>query len=872
MSAEAFARNSLRNKASFGLMSVLVLIAAAEAAARPNIRSAFFAEYPNAVGTAIDTVPSHATHCGVCHYDFNGGGARNPFGVRLGQVIGGYPNTEAGRRDAIRSIQNEDSDGDGHATLVEVTDTINFGNTPTFPGLTPANVSNVSNVSVAEIQGYLVPLASADTTPPTVSVVSPNGGGSYAGNASLLVQWSATDASGVASIDLYLSDDNGASYRPLALGLPNVSSRTVYVPNRPTIVGLVRVRATDNAGNAAFDDSDAAFSVTASPVGIAPTTLRDFDLTGSQPFEAGTLNDPSYCATCHGNYDPASEPYFNWQGSMMAHASIDPLFEACMAVANQDAPDSGDLCLRCHTPNGWVRGRSVPTDGSQMLSGDKVGVSCDMCHGLVDPFYEAGNPVEDQAILAALSSPPDTFGNGTFVLDPTGVRRGPFADATLGHPILVSPFHREAALCGTCHDVSNSAFEKDVNGDYPPNAFDTPPTDLSSQKLMPIERTYSEWFNSEYNTPTGVYAPQFGGNKLYVASCQDCHLRDITGFGCNDPEAPERPDLPLHDMTGGSTWLPGVLATLYPGQVNTPAVQAGILRARYMLQNAATLDAVQEDNSLKVTVTNESGHKLPTGYPEGRRVWINVRVYDASQVLLAESGAYDSNTGVLTHDAQAKVYEAEPGLDDDTAGLVGVAPGPSFHFVLNNKIYKDNRIPPRGFTNAGFAAFGGAPVGHVYADGQHWDDTYYSIPPGAASAEITLYYQSTSKEFIEFLRDANTTNSAGQFMYDAWNDNGKSPPESLATLSVPVTFIPAPGDLDADGALSQTDVDIFVNVLLGIDGDPLHVDRTDLNDDGSANGADAQHFVDAFFATLSRAPGAALNRVAEERPAVLDGA
>ena len=58
---------------------------------------------------------------------------------------------------------------------------------------------------------------------------------------------------------------------------------------------------------------------------------------GTQPFEAGTLNDPSACITCHGNYDSSVEPYHNWQGSMMAQASLDPIFKANMAIANQDA-------------------------------------------------------------------------------------------------------------------------------------------------------------------------------------------------------------------------------------------------------------------------------------------------------------------------------------------------------------------------------------------------------------------------------------------------------------------------------------------------------------------------------------------------------
>jgi hypothetical protein len=327
--------------------------------------------------------------------------------------------------------------------------------------------------------------------------------------------------------------------------------------------------------------------------------------------------------------------------------------------------------------------------------------------------------------------------------------------------------------------VSNPAFENDGTGEFVPNEFDAEAADFSAHTLLPVERTYSEWFYSDYNTMQGVYAPQFGGNKDYVSTCQDCHMRDVTGQGCNFPEAPVRTDLPLHDMTGGSTWLPGLLDSLYPGEVNPAALQAGIERARYMLQNAAGVSLVQNASELEVTVTNETGHKLPTGYPEGRRVWLNVRFYDRMLNLLKESGDYDPSTGVLTHDDELKLYEIKPGLDEITAPLVGEPEGPSFHFVMNNEIYKDNRIPPRGFTNAAYEDFGGGHRDYSYPDGQYWDVTSYAIPEGAVWAAVALYYQSTSKEFIEFLRDENFTNTKGEEIFDLWNQNEKCPPEEM---------------------------------------------------------------------------------------------
>ena len=94
-----------------------------------------------------------------------------------------------------------------------------------------------------------------------------------------------------------------------------------------------------------------------------PTTLNDFFLPGSQPNQSGTFNSmPSNCG-CHGGYDLNVEPMYTWRGSMMSQAQRDPLYLASLTIANQDADFSGDLCIRCHSPRGWLGGRSVPTDG-----------------------------------------------------------------------------------------------------------------------------------------------------------------------------------------------------------------------------------------------------------------------------------------------------------------------------------------------------------------------------------------------------------------------------------------------------------------------------------------------------------------------------
>ena len=615
----------------------------------------------------------------------------------------------------------------------------------------------------------------------------------------------------------------------------------------------------------------------------APTTLNDFFLPGSQPGDSGNLETPDKCDNCHGGYDISAEPAFNWRGSMMAQAARDPLFYACLAIANQDAPDSGDLCIRCHSPAGWLEGRSIPTDGSALNNNDREGVQCDLCHKLVQPTLVGVNPFlddpdytsstfpEDQQyldILEALGSSTVHSANGMYIADNSNDKRGPFVDAVARHQMLYSPFHKEAAICGTCHDVSNPAFTRQPDDTYIPNDFDTPAASSDPYTMFPIERTYSEWLMSEYNTAEGVSAPEFGGNKEFVSTCQDCHMRDVTGTGCNKKGAPTRNDLPLHDLTGGNTTMPELVLTLFPDEVNPEALLSGVERATYMLEKAASLDVNVEGSVVTVRVTNETGHKLPSGYPEGRRIWINLKASD-DQGNTYESGAYDPATGVLTKDAVAKVYEVKPGISADLAPVVKRPEGVGFHFALNNQIFSDNRIPPRGFTNANFALIQSPPVGYSYNDGQYWDDTTYTLDFEPTSVTVTLYYQTTSKEYVEFLRDNNVTNDWGQVFHDLWAANGKSAPVVMAQVHLGETTSDtepptAPSNLVAT-TVDRKSIDLVwtastdnigvVKYEIYRDGQPVaEATETSYRDSGLSDGTTYSYYVVAYDAAGNPSP------------------
>lgn len=104
--------------------------------------------------------------------------------------------------------------------------------------------------------------ATGDNTPPSVAVLAPNGGESWAVGSGQTITWNASDAAGVASVDLVYSTDGGTTFPfTIALGEANDGSFAWTVPNTPTGAAVVRVTAHDLNANSASDVSDAVFSI-----------------------------------------------------------------------------------------------------------------------------------------------------------------------------------------------------------------------------------------------------------------------------------------------------------------------------------------------------------------------------------------------------------------------------------------------------------------------------------------------------------------------------------------------------------------------------------------------------------------------------------
>jgi hypothetical protein len=114
-----------------------------------------------------------------------------------------------------------------------------------------------------------------DTTPPVVTVVSPNGGNKLYTNTPTILEWTAADAaSGVASFDVYFSSNGGTSYgsTPICAGVSgSARSCTWSAPSPATTKGRIRVTARDWSGNTISDASNTNFSVIAGSASVQVT-------------------------------------------------------------------------------------------------------------------------------------------------------------------------------------------------------------------------------------------------------------------------------------------------------------------------------------------------------------------------------------------------------------------------------------------------------------------------------------------------------------------------------------------------------------------------------------------------------------------------
>ncbi len=505
----------------------------------------------------------------------------------------------------------------------------------------------------------------------------------------------------------------------------------------------------------------------------------------SAPTQPGELvNDlflAEQCEFCHGYgnagadlMEPPYSPLSTWQGTLMANSARDPVFWAGVTVDAADGPEETDLCIRCHAPRAFLDGHETIISIDSLEEPERNGVECEFCHRMIeDVGVPPGNAMYtiDDVLPAGASNVPR---HGPWDFN-DGVPEPP-------HEWVFDPYTGRSRLCGTCHDVTTGTPRVDDDGNQIAPGFNE-------------QRTYGEWARSAYGTPGEDFR-----------SCQDCHMtavEDKPGCSSHVNQFTHATGGRRHDFNGANRFMIEMLREEYGsnGDNEIPDIyfDLNIERMDEFLTTAASIEVAPPESvdvrrglgGLEVTVTNHTGHKLPSGYSEGRVMWLEVVGTYGDEVLFS-SGAWNPDDGIQ-EDPQIRRYE---GIGED------LADGTRFHLLRNNHWLVDSRIPPLGLQ----PHIDTDPVGDRYTllpDGTwpNYDVASYAFegidglldqtPDDATDDELTLTvrlrYLINTPEYIDFLGE--NGGEAGVHVAGLFEAAGGAPPVTLAeqTLTIPLT-------------------------------------------------------------------------------------
>ncbi|MBL8140405.1 MAG: hypothetical protein JNM38_04820 [Acidobacteria bacterium] len=478
----------------------------------------------------------------------------------------------------------------------------------------------------------------------------------------------------------------------------------------------------------------------------------------SQP---GAVFEPGdTCMVCHNNIltrtgDDVSIGT-DWRATMMANSARDPYWQAAVRRELMDHPQAGeaieDECSICHMPMttfparaGGGKGRIFdhlplgrPDDDDAVWASD--GVSCTVCHqiqasGLGSRASFTGGYVIDTSVT---SSPRRVF--GPFEIDRGRTR---VMQSSSGFEPAKGTQMQQSELCATCHTLFTHSLAAGA-----------------SDRRLPEQVPYLEWQQSAYRDS---------------ASCQSCHMPVVhEDVPVSQVVGQPRADVSRHTFLGGNFFALRMLNRFRDelGVRATPKEMESVIArtVEHLTTSTASvelLDVSRDGAELRadVRVRNLAGHKFPTAYPS-RRAWIHLRVTDAADRIVFESGAVQPDGRIAGNDQDADAARFEPhyaevrSVDEvqiyesmmvDPSGKVTTG------LLSGARYIKDNRLLPRGLSRAAasedVAVHGEAREDADFGDGQ--DIVRYRVPvqaDGPLTVTATLYFQPIGFRWAENLK------------------------------------------------------------------------------------------------------------------------
>jgi len=582
------------------------------------------------------------------------------------------------------------------------------------------------------------------------------------------------------------------------------------------------------------------------PASASPQFVTSSQCTGCHSGLTGAGLGPTMVLTSSKSPTINVSPYGEWRWTPMGLAGRDPVFysqlDSELAYLNGQQGKQQKVintCSQCHNAMGkrtfaaehpnqdyelaFVYDTDPNSEGFKYGGLARDGISCEVCHRMQAP--------KDPSLPYFLEHQI----NGEFNVTPPGELHGPFKDNEITtYPMLqginvkakYDAYIQSPQMCGTCHTILLPVLDSPETG-----------------KMSVEQATYPEWLNSDYRD-------EYGSVGANPKTCQDCHMptgyanaksgmcvtqikdkiaivQDGTYPAVEHLASPEDVNVRYretgfkrHELLGTNGFLLQMFLKPVDDLDNNETL--GVRLSDYMsglgtdLQ-AASDDVVQQAQTItatvritkwevqgnklivEVTVTNQAGHRFPSGVGF-RRAFLDLEVTMdgktifssgatnamgqitdmAGKVLPTESfenGAYQphfSQAHPITSSEQVQIYEE---LTKDANRQF------TTEFTRRDFDIKDNRLLPAGWSLHGPADLhipepylhATLPVGEaledpVYLAGKGQSIVRYEIPlPAGANednvhAAVSLYSQTMPPYFLAD-RYETKTQATGRLQY-----------------------------------------------------------------------------------------------------------
>ena len=494
------------------------------------------------------------------------------------------------------------------------------------------------------------------------------------------------------------------------------------------------------------------------------TAIPSFPGMALPGFTTGSFVGSGRCAICHGNLADSKgndvSMDADWRSTMMANAARDPLWQAKVSSEVTRTPGLQavieEKCATCHMPMATTQARADNTPigifGTQFTKSPHSlhaaatdGVSCTLCHQIQDIELGNAGSFSGGYNIDTAAAPPDRPIFGPFSQPRSNQMRN-----MIGYTPVLGTQTEDSGLCATCHTLFTPFVnaQGEVIGEFPEQ---TP---------------YLEWESSSFGD--GV------GDDI---TCQQCHMPEAEGAAVisNMPRnLPARSPFAKHYFVGGNRFMLEIMKSNAEDLALTAAtIQLDNTIDRTLTQltensaKVAITNAELDANNLvlSIEVTNQAGHKLPTGYP-ARRVWLHLTVTDASGRVVFESGKPEPDGSISGNDANADPASYEPHHDvirgSDQVQIYETimrdSDGQVTQTLLRAAAYaKDNRLLPLGFEKSNVSEYI-AVYGHAVRDNNFTggaDQLTYQIDTqmtnGPYTVSVALLHQTVSYQFMQDL-------------------------------------------------------------------------------------------------------------------------